>query len=104
MSANSKVQQRNELFKTIWSIADDLRGSVDGWDFKQYVLTTLFYRFISENLCAYLAEQEGDPGFDYSELPDEQAEYGRKATVEVLDAFDAEEFTVRVEDRRYIKE
>ena len=59
MSANSKVQQRNELFKTIWSIADDLRGSVDGWDFKRYVLTALFYRFISGNLCAYLAEQEG---------------------------------------------
>lgn len=81
MAANSKVQQRNELFKTIWSIADDLRGSVDGWDFKQYILGTLFYRFISENLCAYLAEQEGDPSFDYSRLSDEQAEYGRKETV-----------------------
>lgn len=74
-------QQRNELHKTIWSIADDLRGSIDGWDFKQYILGTLFYRFISENLCAYLAEQEGDPSFDYSQLPDEQAEYGREETV-----------------------
>ena len=52
MATNSKVQQRNELHKTIWSIADDLRGSVDGWDFKSYILTTLFYRYISENLCA----------------------------------------------------
>ena len=81
MAANSKVQQRNELFKTIWSIADDLRGSVDGWDFKQYILGALFYRFISENLCDYLAEQEGDPGFDYSKLADEQAEFGREVTI-----------------------
>lgn len=80
MSA-TKEQQRNELHKTIWSIADDLRGSVDGWDFKQYILGTLFYRFISENLCSYLAEQEGDLSFDYAKLPDEQAEYGRDETV-----------------------
>ena len=45
-----KEQERAELFKAIWGIADDLRGSVDGWDFKQYVLGTLFYRFISEIL------------------------------------------------------
>lgn len=76
-----KEQQRNELHKTIWSIADDLRGSVDGWDFKQYILGILFYRFISENLCDYLNEQEGG-GFDYASLPDEQAEYGRVATVQ----------------------
>lgn len=77
----SKEHQRAELHKTIWSIADDLRGSVDGWDFKQYILGTLFYRFISENLCTYLAEQEGDPSFDYAKLPDSQAEYGREETV-----------------------
>lgn len=77
----TKEQQRSELHKTIWSIADDLRGSVDGWDFKQYILGTLFYRFISENLCSYLAEQEGDPSFDYAQLPDDQAEYGRAETV-----------------------
>lgn len=75
-------QQRAELHKTIWSIADDLRGSVDGWDFKQYILCTLFYRFISENLCAYLAQQEGDPSFDYASLPDDQAEWGRRDTVD----------------------
>lgn len=78
---NTKERQRNELHRTIWSIADDLRGSVDGWDFKQYILGTLFYRFISENLCAYLAEQENDPSFDYAKLSDEQAEWGREETV-----------------------
>lgn len=50
--------ERAELHKTIWRMANDLRGSVDGWDFKAYVLGMLFYRFISENLTAYLNEQE----------------------------------------------
>lgn len=50
-----KEQERANLHKTIWKIAEDLRGSVDGWDFKSYVLGFLFYRFICENLCAYLA-------------------------------------------------
>lgn len=45
-----KEQERAELHRAIWQIANDLRGSVDGWDFKQYVLGMLFYRFISENL------------------------------------------------------
>lgn len=81
MADITKEQQRAELHKTIWSIADDLRGSVDGWDFKQYILCTLFYRFVSENLCAYLAEQEGDPSFDYASMPDDQAEWGREETV-----------------------
>ncbi|MGI6590021.1 MAG: type I restriction-modification system subunit M [Eggerthellaceae bacterium] len=80
MTNNEAAQQRNELHKTIWSIADDLRGSVDGWDFKQYVLGMLFYRFISENLTEYLNEQEGE-GFDYAQLPDEDAESGRAVTV-----------------------
>ena len=49
--ANIKtVQERNELHKAIWNIANDLRGSVDGWDFKQYVLGMLFYRYISERI------------------------------------------------------
>lgn len=77
----TQAQQRSELHKTIWSIADDLRGSVDGWDFKQYVLGMLFYRFISESLCEYLNESEPDPDFDYSKLSDEEAEFGRSATV-----------------------
>ena len=54
--SQTKEVQRAELHKTIWRIANDLRGSVDGWDFKSYVLGMLFYRFISENLTAYLNE------------------------------------------------
>jgi type I restriction enzyme M protein len=75
---------RAELHKTIWKIANDLRGSVDGWDFKQYVLGTLFYRFISENLTNYLNEHQQKAGikdFDYSKLSDKDAEFGRKETV-----------------------
>lgn len=82
MADIAKEQQRSELHKTIWSIAEDLRGSIDGWDFKQYVLGMLFYRFISENLCEYLAEREDDPDFDYAMLSDEDAGYGRESTVE----------------------
>lgn len=52
MADNRKEQERAELYRTIWSIANDLRGSVDGWDFKQYVLGMLFYRYISENLTS----------------------------------------------------
>lgn len=75
--------QRAELHRTIWRIANDLRGSVDGWDFKTYVLGTLFYRFISENLTAYLnaAERRLDPTFDYAALADEDAEIARAETV-----------------------
>ncbi len=85
MTLASKEAQRAELHKTIWRIANDLRGSVDGWDFKSYVLGMLFYRFISENLTAYLNEQEreaGDADFDYAELGDADAEFGRKDTVD----------------------
>lgn len=80
----TKEAQRAELHKTIWRIANDLRGSVDGWDFKQYVLGMLFYRFISENLAAYLNEHErkaGNPSFDYASLSDSEAEFGRAETV-----------------------
>ena len=80
----TKEAQRAELHKTIWRIANDLRGSVDGWDFKSYVLGMLFYRFISENLTAYLNEHErkaGSPDFDYATLTDEAAEFGRRETV-----------------------
>jgi len=81
---NNKEQERAELHKTIWQIANDLRGSVDGWDFKQYVLGFLFYRFISENLTHYLNEIErisGNPDFDYAKLSDKDAEFGRAETV-----------------------
>ncbi|MET4902925.1 type I restriction-modification system subunit M [Paenarthrobacter sp. CC6] len=84
MAGTTKEAQRAELHKTIWRIANDLRGSVDGWDFKSYVLGILFYRFISENLTAYINELEvaaGDADFDYSKLSDQDAEFGRKETV-----------------------
>jgi len=84
MAPTTKEAQRAELHKTIWRIANDLRGSVDGWDFKTYVLGILFYRFISENLAAYLNEGErkaGRPGFDYAKLSDVDAEFGRQETV-----------------------
>ena len=84
MTSNTKESERAELHKTIWRIANDLRGSVDGWDFKTYVLGMLFYRFISENLTGYLNEQErcaGSPNFDYAQLGDRDAEFGRAETV-----------------------
>jgi len=79
-----KEQERAELHRAIWQIANDLRGSVDGWDFKQYVLGMLFYRFISENLTSYINEDEGRSGnkdFDYAKLSDREAELGRADTV-----------------------
>ena len=77
MADNRKEQERAELHRTIWGIANDLRGSVDGWDFKQYVLGILFYRYISENITAYINEGEREAGkstFDYSKLSDKDAE------------------------------
>lgn len=79
-----KETERAELHKTIWAIANDLRGSVDGWDFKSYVLGFLFYRYISENLTAYLNEAEhaaGETDFDYATLSDEDAEGARDDVV-----------------------
>lgn len=84
MSRPTKEAERAELHKTIWRIANDLRGSVDGWDFKTYVLGMLFYRFISENLSAYINEHErdaGKPDFEYAQLGDSDAEFGRRQTV-----------------------
>ena len=80
MSDIRKEQEREELHKTIWKIADDLRGSVDGWDFKSYVLGMMFYRYISENLTNYINAGEaeaGNPDFDYTKISDEQAEQAR---------------------------
>ena len=74
MADNTKEQQRAELHKAIWAIANDLRGSVDGWDFKQYVLGTLFYRYISENFSNYinkLQAEAGVDGFDYADMDDD---------------------------------
>lgn len=80
----TKEAERAALHKTIWQLANELRGSVDGWDFKQYVLGILFYRYISENLTDYLNAHEhkaGRPDFDYATLDDGAAEFGRKETV-----------------------
>lgn len=85
-ATKTATPQRAELHKRIWAIADDVRGAVDGWDFKQYILGILFYRFISENMTAFFnrAEHEaGDPDFDYAQLSDEEAEVDfRPNTVE----------------------
>ena len=81
---NRNIREREELHKAIWSIADDLRGSVDGWDFKQYILGIMFYRYISENMNNYINEGErkaGDDNFDYAKLSDEEAETIRKEMV-----------------------
>lgn len=75
MIFNMKEQQRQELFKIIWRIAEEQRNTVDGWDFKQYILGTLFYRFISENLIHFInvGERKVNKGFDYQNLSDEEA-------------------------------
>lgn len=73
---NKKEQEREELHRAIWAIADELRGAVDGWDFKNYVLGTMFYRYISENLTAYINDGEaaaGNTEFDFARLSDEDA-------------------------------
>jgi type I restriction enzyme M protein len=90
MAEARKEQERDELHRAIWAIADELRGSVDGWDFKSYVLGMMFYRYISENLAAYINEGEreaGDAGFDYARLPDEVAETAREDLVETKGFF-----------------
>lgn len=84
MANTVKEQQRAELHKTIWQVANDLRGSVDGWDFKSYVLGILFYRFISENLTSYINDGERDAGsadFDFAKMSDEEAEFAREEIV-----------------------
>ena len=82
---NKKEQEREELHKTIWKIANELRGSVDGWDFKQYVLGLLFYRFISENIENYVNENQRKAGikdFEYRKLSDADALMGKTAILE----------------------
>jgi len=82
---NKKEQERDELHRAIWAIADQLRGAVDGWDFKNYVLGTMFYRYISENIVNYINTGEYEAGnidFDYSKLSDDVAEAARQGLVE----------------------
>ena len=85
MADLKKEQERDELHRAIWAIADDLRGSVDGWDFKSYVLGTMFYRYISENLAGYIDQGErdaGNAGFSYAAMTDEEAEQARDGLIE----------------------
>ena len=85
MVDTKKEQERDELHRAIWAIADELRGAVDGWDFKNYVLGMMFYRYISENLSDYITCGEraaGDTGFDYVTMPDEDAEGAREGLVQ----------------------
>ncbi len=80
----TSTQQKQELFKTIWAIANDLRGAVDGWDFKQYVLGMLFYRYISENITAYINNMQRGAGFDdfdYAAFNDAEALEAKEAIV-----------------------
>ena len=84
MAEIKKEQERDELHRAIWAIADELRGAVDGWDFKNYVLGTMFYRYISENLTHYInqGEQEaGNADFDYALMPDDEAEEAKEGLV-----------------------
>jgi type I restriction enzyme M protein len=80
----SKQQERQALHSTIWKVANDLRGSVDGWDFKSYILGFLFYRFISENLSIYVNKKEREAGqkdFDYAKISDEKASLAKENIV-----------------------
>ena len=81
MASLGREVQRAKLHQTIWKVANDLRGSVDGWDFKAYVLGMLFYRFISESITDYI-EQDEDENFSYAELSDDLAETIREETVD----------------------
>ncbi|MBQ1836807.1 MAG: type I restriction-modification system subunit M N-terminal domain-containing protein, partial [Paludibacteraceae bacterium] len=90
MTDNKKEQERNELHRTIWAIADEMRGSVDGWDFKSYILGILFYRYISENITNYINKGEWESGnsdFDYADLEDSVAEDAREEMVGVKGFF-----------------
>ena len=80
-----KEREREEVHRAIWAIADELRGAVDGWDFKNYVLGTMFYRYISEDLTAYINRGEIDAGneeFDYARLSDAEAEEAREDLIQ----------------------
>lgn len=85
MTEPTKESQRAALHKAIWGIADNVRGAVDGWDFKMYVLGFLFYRFISEDLAGYIdagEHESGDPDFSYADMDDAEAEDAREGIIE----------------------
>lgn len=90
MADNKKEMERAELHRTIWAIADEMRGSVDGWDFKSYILGMLFYRYISENITNYINKGEWESGnkdFNYADLDDVRAEDARNEMVGVKGFF-----------------
>ncbi len=90
MADIKKDQERDELHRAIWAIADELRGSIDGWDFKSYVLGVMFYRYISENLTNYINADEieaGNTDFNYADLSDEEAEQAREDLVQTKGFF-----------------
>ena len=87
MSENTRDMEKQQLYKTIWAMANELRGAVDGWDFKAYVLGMMAYRYLSENLAGILNKQEreaGDADFDYAKLSDEDAKLGDEALDEII--------------------
>ena len=87
---DKRESERTELHRAIWNIANSLRGAVDGWEFKHYVLGMLFYRYISENLTNYINKNEWDAGnkdFDYTKLSDEEASQARADLIRVKDFF-----------------
>lgn len=86
---NKEQNERNEIHKNIWKIADEVRGAVDGWDFKQYIVGILFYRFISENLNDYINRDEHEAGeldFNYADLTDSEVEeiFGKNFKTEIV--------------------
>lgn len=90
MADTRKEQERQELHSKLWAICNELRGSINGWDFKQYVLGMMFYRFISENITDYINKNEwraGNTNFDYAELTDAQAEEAREDMVKTKGFF-----------------
>ena len=90
MIDTKKEQEREELHRAIWAIADELRGAVDGWDFKNYVLSIMFYRYISEHLADYITNNEvqnGNLNFDYARLSDDEAEEAREELVQTKGFF-----------------
>ena len=98
MIDTKKEQERDELHRAIWAIADELRGSVEGWDFKSYVLGTMFYRYISENIANYINAEEiktGDIDFDYSKMSNNEAE----DTMEKIDIVKLNEEIVQIWQR-----
>lgn len=80
----ANAEEREEIHRSVWAIADELRGAVDGWDFKNYILGAMFYRYISENLTTYINRGEidaGNSGFSYAMLSDEDAKAAQEDIV-----------------------